>query len=315
MGDALPPIEALYPLFWKSLHAGVYVAGAAIVSFFVNWSFKRFQSFTDQLQRDRGSGAERVEFEKQSATISTTARRFVILLVWTMAVILALKELNFDVAPLLAGAGVAGLAIGFAAQSLIKDVFNGLFLLAEGHIRINDVVRIDNVSGTVEELTLRTTVLRSVDGATHVFSNGTISNFTNLTRSYAYHVIDLPIEFDEDPDRVMSLLRDVSAQLAADSVIGTMILEPIEIFGVDRFTEQGVVVKARIKTLPNQQWKVGREFNRRLKAALDAEGIRIATATRQVQYGGIDVDRRAEIKSVVEEILHDRDGRTATPPR
>lgn len=315
MKDALPPMEALYPFFWKALHAGVYVVGAVIISLFVNWSFRRFQIFTEQLRRDRGSHAERVEYEKQSATISTTARRFVLLLVWTMAVILALKELNFDVAPLLAGAGVAGLAIGFAAQSLLKDVFNGLFLLAEGHIRINDVVKIDAISGTVEELTLRTTVLRGTDGAIHVFANGTISNFTNLTRSYAYHVIDLPVEFDEEPDRVIAVLREVSAQLSSDPLFGTMILEPVEIFGVDRFTEQGVMVKARIKTLPNQQWQVGREFNRRLKAALDGAGIRIATASRQVQYNAVDERQRAAIKSVVEEVLLDRDQRPAAPPR
>lgn len=314
MKDALPPLEALYPLFWKAFHALVYVVGAALVTLFVNWSFKRFQSFTDQMRRDRGSPAQG-EFEKQSATIATTARRSVILLVWTMAVILALRELNFDVGPLLAGAGVAGLAIGFAAQSLLKDVFSGLFLLAEGRIRINDVVKIDNISGTVEELTLRTTVLRGTDGAAHVFSNGGISNFTNLTQTYSYHVVDLPVEFDEDPDRVMAVIQQVSAELLQDPNFRELILEPVEIFGVDRFTEQGIMIKARIKTLPNHQWAVGRAFNLRLKKALDREGIQIATASRQVRYTRIDASERAAIKSVVEEILHERASGPATAQR
>lgn len=307
MKDVLPPVESLYPLFWKLLHALVYLAGAAALTVLIHWSFTRFHGFTDQLRRDRGSAAN-VEFEKQSATITTTVRRFLVMLVWTMAVILALRELNFDVGPLLAGAGVAGLAVGFAAQNLLKDVLNGLFLLAEGHIRINDVVRIDNISGTVEELSLRTTVLRGLDGAAHVFSNGTISNFTNLTRSYAYHVIDLPVDFAVNPEQVAGILRAVSGELGKDPELQGLILEPVEVFGIDRFTEQGVVIKARIKTLPNQQWKVGREFNRRLKAALDGAGIEVATASRQVTYTRFDGEQRDAIKSVVEEVLRERNG-------
>ena len=313
MREVLIPMDTVYPLLWKLLHATVYLVGGAAATLFVNWAFKRFHGFTDQLRRDRGSTAERVEFAKQSATISTTARRSVLLLIWIMAVILALRELNFDVGPLLAGAGVAGLAIGFAAQSLLKDVLNGLFLLAEGNIRINDVVRIDNLSGTVEELTLRTTVLRGVDGAIHVFSNGSINNFSNLTRTYAFHVIELPISLDDDADLAMTVIRDVASTLTRDAEIGPLILEPVEIFGVEKFTEQGVTVRARIKTLPSQQWKVGREFNRRLKTACESQGITIATAQRQVSYTPVDPNRQAEIKLIVEEVLNERNGRPATP--
>jgi small conductance mechanosensitive channel len=280
MVDKLPPIEALCPLLTSALHAAVYLVGAAVLTWVTSWVFKRFTLYTEHLVSARG-GAQSGELEKQTATIATTLRRAVVFGIWMLAIILALKEFRFDVAPLLAGAGVVGIAIGFAAQNILKDLLNGLFLLAEGRIRINDVVRIGEIAGTVEELTLRTTVLRGMDGAVHVFSNGTIDRYSNLTNLYSCHVIDLPVEMDIDPGVVVEHIGVVGKEMRDDLALGPLILEPIEIYGLDKFTEQGIVIKARIKTAPGQQWQIGREFNRRIKARLDAAGIAISTAQRQ----------------------------------
>lgn len=305
MAAQLPPIEDLYPLIWNAVRAVIYLLIAGLVSLLVNLAFKRFQAFTEQLRRDRG-GVEHAEFAKQSATLTTTIRRVSIFMVWALAVVLALKEMNVDVAPILAGAGVAGLAVGFAAQSLLKDVISGLFLLAEGYMRINDVVKIGDVSGVVEELTLRTTVLRGVDGAVHVISNGNIAQFTNLTRLYAFYVVDLTVDLDADTDQVVAIVKQAAGELQQDKELGPLILEPLEVLGVDRFTEQGVVLRSRLKIVANQQWKVGRELNRRIKKALESNGIVIATAQRQVTVQHIDPVFREELRTAVEQIVASR---------
>jgi small conductance mechanosensitive channel len=279
MRDPLPPVQSFLPAVEMGIHAIVYLVGALLCTFLINWATGRFERFTNQMRRDRGTAASE-ERHKQTATIATTTRRALVLLVWVFAVIMALRELRFDVAPLLAGAGVAGLAIGFAAQNLLRDTLSGIFLLAEGHIRINDVVKIDAFTGTVEEITLRTVVLRGLDGAVHVISNGSINSFSNLTNLYSFHVIELTIDLSQDPEPVHAVLGSVGAELAADPEFARYLLAPIEILGLDRFTQQGMVIKARLKTLPNERWTVGREFNRRLKHALDRAQISMVTTQR-----------------------------------
>jgi small conductance mechanosensitive channel len=301
----------------QSIRASVYIAGAAILSFVISVAFKRIARYSAQLIRERG-GPDKIELEKQTTTITTIVERGLLTVIWAVAILLALREFNFDVAPLLAGAGVAGLAIGFAAQSILKDWISGFFLLAEGKIRINDVVQIGDISGVVEELTLRTTTLRSFDGAVHVFSNGGFQNFTNKTLSYSYATFDLPVEYSEDPRRMEEILRAESEALRADPDFGPLMLEPIEILGVEKFIESGVVVRARIKTQPSQQWNVMREMHRRVKLACAAAGIRIATAQRAVQLfeddGGargralralLDPAVRAELRDMLREVLSD----------
>jgi small conductance mechanosensitive channel len=275
----------------RAVEASVYLGGAAVLSLFVVWGARRFAAYSANLIQERG-GPDQIEMEKQTATIITLVRRILLALIWTLAVILALEKFQFDVKPLLAGAGVATIAIGFAAQSILKDWINGFFLITEGQIRIHDVLKIGEFSGAVEKISLRTLSLRSFDGVLHVISNGTITTFSNMTMTFSYAVFEVPADYGQDTERMMDLMRRVDESMRQDPEFARLILEPIEIVGVDRFTEQGVVVKARLKTQPSRQWPVGREFNRRLKALADAEGVVIATAKRAVSLtpgaGGAD---------------------------
>jgi moderate conductance mechanosensitive channel len=276
------PMDRIDEWLRAGLRASVYLIGAAVLTYLLGKLFLRMRRLSAELIQERG-GLEELEWEKQSATIADITRRVVFSAIWGLALVLALKEFQFDVGPILAGAGVAGLALGFAAQSILKDWISGFFLLTEGQIRINDVVKIGELSGAVEKLTMRTTVLRAYDGTAHIFSNGAFQNFSNLTMGHSYSVFDVAVEYDEDPERLMALFAEVGEELSAEPAWASLLLEPIEVAGVDRFTEQGVVVKARLKTLPSQQWKVSREVLRRLRLRCAERGITIATAQRAVQ--------------------------------
>jgi moderate conductance mechanosensitive channel len=262
----------------KSLDAGLYLAGALLLTFVIGRLFRTLDRYSRQLIEARG-GSQGEEISKQTSTISLTVRRSLIFVIWAMALLAVLNAYGFDVRPILATAGVAGIAIGFAAQNLLKDIISGFFLLADGHIRINDVVSINGLSGVVEELSLRNTVLRGENGALHVISNGSIVQLSNLTQLYSQYVFEISAGYDADPDQVVAQLTAAAEGVRADPEYGRLVLQPLEVMGVDRFTEAGVVVKARIKTVAGQQWKVGREINRRLQKA----GFAFATAQRVEQ--------------------------------
>ncbi len=276
-------IQKLEVWLERAIEASVYLVGAAVLSVLIAWAARRFSCYTQDRIRERG-GQDESEIQKQTATIITLARRIMLGMLWTLAVILALEKFHFDVKPLLAGAGVAGIAVGFAAQSLLKDWISGFFLITEGQIRINDVLKVGEFSGAVEKISLRTLSLRAYDGTLHVISNGGISAFSNLTMSHSYAVFDIPADYAQDAGKMIDLMRQVDGSLRSNPEFAPMILEPIEIAGVDKFTEQGVVIKARIKTQASRQWPVSREFNRRLKQAADAAGVSIATAQRAISY-------------------------------
>lgn len=210
------------------------------------------------------TGGTEYELEKRAETIQNLSRNAFFVVIWMIALLMILKEMNFDVRPLLAGAGVAGVAIGFGAQNIIKDVLGGIFLMMENQLRVNDVAVINGKTGLVEEINLRTTVLRGEDGAVHVFPNGTIQGLTNLTREYSYYVFNLSIAYTEDTDRVISVLTGIAEELSQEEPYRSAVLAPIEVLGVDQLGDSGAVVKARFKTIPNQQWMVGREMNRRI---------------------------------------------------
>ena len=212
----------------------------------------------------RKSGGSEYELEKRAETISNLTGKFVFVLIWIMATLMILKELNFDVRPLLAGAGVAGVAIGFGAQNIIKDVLGGVFLMMENQIRVNDVATINGKTGLVEEINLRTTVLRGEDGAVHIFPNGVIQGLSNLTREYSYYVFNLTMGFNEDLDHVVTVLKSIGDELSQEEPYRSVVLAPLEVLGVDKLDSSGATIKARFKTIPNQQWIVGREMNRRI---------------------------------------------------
>jgi small conductance mechanosensitive channel len=228
------------------------------------------------------SGGSEYELEKRAETISNLAGKTLFVLIWGMAGLMILKEMNFDVRPLLAGAGVAGVAIGFGAQNIIKDVLGGIFLMMENQIRVNDIAVINGKTGLVEEINLRTTVLRGEDGAVHVFPNGIIQGLSNLTREYSFYVFNLTVAYAEDTDRVISVLAGIAEELSREEPYRSAVLAPLEVLGVDKLADSGAVVKARFKTIPNQQWMVGREMNRRIVKGFEEAKIEMPSAAPTV---------------------------------
>ena len=229
----------------------------------------------DLLTGDGLTLAERADRRKRIETNARLLRWTVSIAVLAIAALMALKTVGIDVTPLLAGGAIVSVALGFGAQSLVKDIIAGVFMIAENHLRVGDIANVNGKGGQVEEINLRTTVLRGFDGTVHVVQNGSISELSNLTKNFSYYVIDLGIAYKENVDRVMAVLREIGAELQADERFASKILAPLDVVGVDDFADSAVVIKMRIKTVPSEQWSVGRELRRRIKNRFDAEGIEI----------------------------------------
>jgi small conductance mechanosensitive channel len=215
------------------------------------------------------------ERRKRLQTVGGTLRRFFSILIWSAATLMVLRELDVDITPVLTGAGIAGLALGFGAQTLVKDIISGLFLITEDQVRLGDVAEINGIGGAVEEINLRTIVLRDLEGTVHHISNGEIRTLANRARDFSYYVIDIGVGYDDDTDRIVEAVRAAAEGLMQDPKFSASILEPIEVLGVDAFKASEVTLRFRIKTLPLKQWEVGRELRRRIKKTFDAQGIQI----------------------------------------
>jgi len=192
---------------------------------------------------------------------------------------------GLNLAPLIAGAGIAGLAFGFGGQYLIRDLINGLFILIEGQYRINDVVKIGEYGGLVEDINLRITTLRDLEGRVIIIPNGEVKTVVNYTREYAQALLDVGIAYKENVDRAMDVIKEIAKEMRQDKYFGKLILGDIEMFGVDDFGDSQVTIKFRMKTLPIKQWEVMREFRRRLKNRFDELGIEIPFPHRTVYWG------------------------------
>lgn len=216
-----------------------------------------------------------VEERKRIETLGRVLRHTVSLIVLVVGVLVGLNTVGISIAPILGAAGVAGVAIGFGAQSLVKDFFTGMFLLLENQIRVGDVVEIAGKNGVVEELTLRRTKLRSFDGAVHYVSNGLITTVTNFSTEFAFAVADVGVSYREDLDHVFAIMRETAKGLRNDERFKAVIVDDLDIAGVEQWAESAVMIRCRMKTQPLEQWKVRREFLKRLKTAFDREGISI----------------------------------------
>jgi moderate conductance mechanosensitive channel len=176
-------------------------------------------------------------------------------------------------------------AVGFGAQHLVRDVIAGFFMILENQVRVGDVAVINGTGGLVERVNFRTIVLRDLSGVVHTFPNGTINTLANVTREWSAFVFEFGVAYKEDTDRVVEVLTRVGAELRQDPHFGALMLDDVEIFGVDRFADSAVVIKGRIRTLPIKQWDVGREFQRRVKKAFDQTGIEIPFPHLSVYFG------------------------------
>lgn len=240
------------------------------------------------LQRDLDD-PERI---KRLNTLEQVFRYTVGVTVTLVAAMLVLSEVGISIAPILAAAGVLGIAVGFGAQSLVKDYFTGLFLLLENQVRQGDVVEVAGKGGLVEEMTLRYIRLRDYEGSVHYIPNGHVDTVTNRSRGFAYAVINVGVAYREDIDEVYVLMRKVAAELRADPALAAKIVEDMEIAGVDQWAESSIVIVCRFKVMPLEQWGVRREFLYRLKKAFDAAGVEIPYPHLTV-YAGQDKDGSA----------------------
>jgi small-conductance mechanosensitive channel len=237
-----------------------------------------------ELDMSMGTGLDALERRKRAQTISSLARRVLTGMIWATAILIVLRELDVDITPVLAGAGILGLAVGFGAQTLVRDIISGFFLIIEDQVRVGDVAVVNGTGGLVEQINLRTIVLRDVEGVVHTFPNGEIKTLANRTKDFAFYVIDLGFEYGEDVDRVIEVVKEAGAALLADPLFAPSILEPVEVLGVDDFRDSAVILKVRIKTIPLKQWEVGRELRRRIKRLMDRDGIRIPFPQLQVHF-------------------------------
>ncbi len=219
--------------------------------------------------------AETSEEFKRVDTMCRVVRYVLTVIIYVVTVIEILDEIGISIAPILGAAGVVGLAIGFGAQSLIKDYFNGFFILLEDQIRQGDVVEAGGKAGFVEEVTLRHIRMRDYDGDVHYVPNSIITTVTNKSRDYAQSVIDISVAYREDIETVIDIMQRVGQTLAQDAAFSDKILSPLEMAGVERFDDSAVIVRCRFKVLPLEQWTVRREYFKRIKYAFEEHKIEI----------------------------------------
>jgi len=232
-----------------------------------------------------GSDLDSRELEKRLDTLLGILRSIIKVVIWVMVGMLVLRKIGIDIAPIIAGAGIVGLAVGFGAQELVRDLIAGFFMLLENQIREGDVAIVNGTGGLVEHVGMRTIVLRDLSGVVHVFQNGKVNTLSNMTKNWSGMVFDIGVAYKEDTDKVAEVIQQVAEELRADPDFRDKILEPIEIFGVDGFGDSAVIMKARFKTVPIEQWTVGREYRRRLKKAFDEQGIEIPFPHRTIYWG------------------------------
>jgi moderate conductance mechanosensitive channel len=215
-----------------------------------------------------------LEWQRRAATLSGILTSLVTAGAMFMAILMMLRELSIDVVPLLTGAGIAGLAIGFGAQNLVRDVISGFFLIMEDQVRVGDLARLNGTSGVVEQINLRTIVLRDGEGAVQVFPNGSITALANLSKQYAYAIVEMRVAYTENLDRATGTMREVGATMEKDAAWGALVLAPLEIIGVESLADGHATVRVKFKTLPLNQGKVANELRRRLMNAFVGRGIK-----------------------------------------
>ncbi|RJX25482.1 MAG: mechanosensitive ion channel family protein [Desulfurivibrio sp.] len=256
------------------------------------------------LRQGEAAGEPPTESAKRVETIIRLVRQAALLGLWLTVLLILLKEIGVEIAPILASAGIVGLAVGFGAQNLVRDVISGFFFILENQVRVGDVAIVNGTGGLVEQINFRTIVLRDLGGVVHVFPHGSVTTLSNLTNEWSAYVFEIGVAYKENTDQVVGVLRQVGAEMKNEPELGRMMLEAPEIFGVDKFDNSAVVIKGRIKTRPIRQWEVGREFLRRVKLAFDAGNIEIPFPHQTLYFGEAS-------KPIAVDLLERREGQQA----
>jgi small-conductance mechanosensitive channel len=216
-----------------------------------------------------------IEYEKKLQTLYAIIKSLIEFIIIALGVVLILQEIGIQVGPILATAGVLGIAVGFGSQRLVEDIISGFIILINDQIRVGDVVQIGDKSGYVEKIDLKMVVLRDLSGNVHFIRNGKIDVVTNMTKDFSYALFEIGVAYKENIEQVIKVIKGIGEDLCQNSSFSEDILEPIEILGLDKFDDSAIIIKARIKTLPIKQWAVSREFNLRLKSKFDKLNIEI----------------------------------------
>ncbi|MBN1633121.1 MAG: mechanosensitive ion channel family protein [Ignavibacteria bacterium] len=241
------------------------------------------------------NSSDSIESEKRIKTLMGIISKTGTISLWIIFIMMLLNAVGIDIAPILAGAGIIGLAVGFGAQTLVKDVITGFFILLENQIRVGDVATINDVTGKVEEIQLRTIILRDFSGIVHIFENGQVNTLANITKEWSGAVVDIGVAYKEDTDNVTNVIREVADNLFNDENYKKKFIEPIEILGVDNFDDSAVVIRTRLKTIPHEQWTISREFRRRIKYAFDDKGIEIPFPHTSLYWGEASKPMKMEL--------------------
>ena len=242
------------------------------------------QFVSDLLLKEK-KGKKKKEASQKIKTLVPMIRTAINIAAGFIGGIVILDRIGVNTTPILAGAGIVGLAIGFGSQTLVKDLINGLFILFEESIRVGDYVAVGNDEGTVEAVGLRTVKLRDVSGNVHVVPNSSVNSVMNYSKEFSRTILDVGVAYREDVDEVMDIIREVGEEMRNDPEYSKNILEPIEVFGLQKFDDSAIVVRARMTTKPLKQWGLKRAFNRRIKIAFDERGIEIPFPHRTVYMG------------------------------
>ncbi len=278
----------------------VFVAGCALVA----WEL--LSTLVERYLEERDAGGELVARGARVRTFLPLVRNVVRIVLLVLVVLVVLSEIGIDIGPLLAGAGIVGLAVSFGAQSLVKDVITGFFILLEDTISVGDVVDLGGRSGIVESMTIRSVRLRDLGGNVHTVPFGEVAAVLNMTKDFSYALMEVGIAYREDVDEVVEVLREIGDGMQADEEFGPLILEPLQVLGLDSFGASSVNIRIRLKTLPIQQWAVKREFQRRMKRVFDERGIEIPFP-HQTVYFGVDKSGHAPAARFALESGHDED--------
>lgn len=225
------------------------------------------------------------EFQKRKNTLKSITTSVIDIFIAVSAFLLILYTIGVDIAPILAAAGVVGIAVGFGAQRFIEDIITGIIILTEDQIRVGDVVKIADKGGLVEKVDLKMVVLRDLSGNVHYIRNGRIDTITNMTKEFSRFVFDIGVAYRENIDEVIEIIKQVDEELRNDEEYKNDILEPIEVFGLERFDDSAQIIRARIKTKPIKQWNIARAFNKRLKKKFDENNVEIPFPHRTIYIG------------------------------
>lgn len=261
-----------------------------IVSWLVYWFAKVIiHKSVEIAQKDLKLKLSVARFDQRVNTLSQLLTSVIKFTVFAIALMTILGVFEINLAPLLAGAGIVGVAVGFGAQNLMRDFINGFFILFENQFNVNDVVEVSNVCGKVEKLTLRATFIRDLEGKLHIIPNGEIKTVTNLTKQWAQAIIDIDVAYWEDLDQAIAILKDECKKFAQDKNFKSMVSKEPEVLGVEALGESGVTLRVVTKTKPTKKWDVARELRKRLKIRLDKEGITIPFPQIKVWLGDQEI--------------------------